>query len=185
MEFIKISDAAPAIPLPDSSVDFISSQGVLMHTSEPLAVLREMRRVLKIGGSGCIMVYSRPSVWYHLYTAYEHVIINNSFPGLSLEEAFTRNTDGRDCPMSRCFITENFVNMCQSAGFECEYIGGYLTQAEMISIKRYWSRALCDSRLSEEHKDFLRLLEFDKRGLPMIHGRYAGVSGIYQIRRYT
>jgi ubiquinone/menaquinone biosynthesis C-methylase UbiE len=183
VELVQISDATPVIPLPDQSVDFVSSQGVLMHTSDPAAILREFHRVLKPRSRACVMVYSRPSIWFDLYTAYEQIIINNAFPGLDLEQAFTGNTDGRDCPMSRCFPTEQFVQMCRAAGFECDYVGGYLTQAEMFSLRRYRQQALDDPRLGDSHKQFLRELTFDRRGLPMYEGRYAGVSGVYQVTR--
>ncbi len=44
-ELIQASDTETAIPLGDGSVDFFQSQGVLHHTSDPLAILRELRRV--------------------------------------------------------------------------------------------------------------------------------------------
>ena len=183
VEFVQISDSSPTIPLTDNSVDFVSSQGVLMHTSDPAAILREFYRVLKPGGRACIMVYSQPSIWYNLFTAYEQMIVNDAFPGMNLDEAFTGNTDGRDCPMSRCFPIEQFSEMCKSAGFSCDFVGAYLTQAEMFSVRRFCRRALNDSRLDEGHKEFLRSLTFDKRGLPLYEGRYAGVSGVYQLNK--
>jgi ubiquinone/menaquinone biosynthesis C-methylase UbiE len=183
VEFVQISDSSPTLPLTDNSVDFVSSQGVLMHTSDPAAILREFYRVLKPGGRACIMVYSQPSIWYNLFTAYEQMIVNDAFPGMNLDEAFTGNTDGRDCPMSRCFPIEQFSEMCKSAGFSCDFVGAYLTQAEMFSVRRFCRRALNDSRLDEGHKEFLRSLTFDKRGLPLYEGRYAGVSGVYQLNK--
>ena len=38
------------IPFPDSSFDAAYAQSVLVHLREPLAALKEMRRVLKPGG---------------------------------------------------------------------------------------------------------------------------------------
>ena len=183
VEFIQISDSCPSIPMLDNSVDFISSQGVLMHTSDPAAILKEFYRLLKPGGRACIMVYSQPSIWYNLFTAYEQMIVNNAFPGKNIDEAFTGNTDGRDCPMSRCFPTEQFSEMCRAAGFTCTFVGGYLTQAEIFSLRRFGRAALNDSRLDERHKQFLKSLTFDKRGLPLCKGLYAGVSGVYQMSK--
>lgn len=181
VELIQIHDSVPTIPLPDSSVDFISCQGVLMHTSEPAKILAEFFRVLKPGSRACIMVYSRPGIWFNLYTAYEQMILKNAFSGMNIEQAFTGNTDGLDCPMSRCFPIAEFSAMCRDAGFDCRFAGGYLTETEMISLRRYLTQALEDLRLGDDHKNFLRVLTFDRRGLPMVQGRYAGVSGVYHL----
>lgn len=56
---IKIDESAGKIPLEDESIDFVSCQGVLMHTSKPEAILKEFCRVLKK------MATSRPllSLW--------------------------------------------------------------------------------------------------------------------------
>jgi ubiquinone/menaquinone biosynthesis C-methylase UbiE len=183
IELIQLHDADSVVPLPDSSVDFISCQGVLMHTSEPLQILAEFFRVLKPGSKACIMVYSQPSIWFHLYTAYEKMIVRNAFPGMTVEQAFTGNTDGLDCPMSRCFPVNDFIAMCRGVGFECHYAGGYLTETEMISLRRYLKPALDDPRLGQIHKEFLRALNFDKRGWPTFQGSYAGVSGVYHLKK--
>ena len=82
-ELIQASDTETAIPLTDGSVDFFQSQGVLHHTSEPLAILRELRRVSKTGGQGRMMVYNRDSLWLHLYTAYEIKIRQGRYPELT------------------------------------------------------------------------------------------------------
>lgn len=183
VELIQIHDSEAVIPLPDASVDFISCQGVLMHTSEPAKILAEFFRVLKPGGKACIMVYSQPSIWFNLYTAYEQMIVKKAFSGMNIEQAFTGNTDGLDCPMSRCFSITDFSAMCDDAGFDCRYAGGYLTETEMISLRRYLDQALEDSRLDDRHKEFLRSLTFDGQGLPMYQGRYAGVSGVYHLMK--
>lgn len=185
LELIQIHDSEPVIPFPDASVDFISCQGVLMHTSEPAKILAEFFRVLKPGSKACIMVYSQPSIWFDLYTAYEQMIVKKVFSGMNIEQAFRGNTDGFDCPMSRCFHIDEFSTMCENAGFESRFTGGYLTETEMISLRRYLNRALEDSRLDEDHKEFLRLLAFDSQGLPMYQGRYAGVSGVYHLMKAT
>jgi len=58
------------------------------------------------------MVYNRESIWLHLYTAYDQMILKNAFPGISLEEAFARNSDGVDCPIARCYSAGEFIDLC-------------------------------------------------------------------------
>jgi ubiquinone/menaquinone biosynthesis C-methylase UbiE len=181
IELIQIHDADPEINLPDESLDFVSCQGVLMHTGHPERILAEFFRILKPGAKACIMVYSQPSIWFDLYTAYEQMIVRNTFSGLTVQEAFSRNTDGLDCPMARCYPIEEFVGLCQGVGFECEFAGGYLTEIEMITLARYRKSALEDQRLPENHKQYLRILSQDERGLPKYQGYYAGVSGVYHL----
>ena len=103
-ELIQASDDRDSqIPLGDGSVDFFQSQGVLHHTSDPLAILRELRRVSKPGGRARVMVYNRDSLWLHLYTAYEIMILQGRYGDLTVEEAFEHTTDGPDCPIARCY----------------------------------------------------------------------------------
>jgi SAM-dependent methyltransferase len=181
VELIQISDAEPRIPLEDLSVDFIYCEGVLHHTSYPERILKEFRRILKPEGSASIMVYNRNSIWLHLYTAYEKMIIQNAFPGLSLEDAFTRNTDGPECPIARCYAPQEFIEICGGAGFRAEYKGGYLSKFEVDLLKKTGLRALEDPRLSDEHKDFLRALKYDPNGFPLYDEKYAGIGGVYHL----
>ena len=73
--------------------------------------------------------------------------------------------------------------MCREAGFDSSFAGGYLTETEMVSLRRHLRRALEDPRLGNDHKDFLRTLVFDRHGLPMSEDRYAGVSGVYHLTK--
>lgn len=58
---------AEKIDLPDSSIDFIWSWGVIHHTSNTLDVIKEIKRILKPGGQAIIMVYHR-SWWSYYFT---------------------------------------------------------------------------------------------------------------------
>lgn len=180
-QLIKISDASLEIPLENRLVDYIYCEGVLHHTSHPEQIMKEFRRILKPDGQACIMVYNYDSVWLHLYTAYDRMIRQNAFPGLHLLEAFTRNTDGTECPISRCYKPEDFLNLCTVAGFRAEFKGGYLSTTELDSLKTLASQALEDRRLSDEHKIFLKSLNYDKDGYPLFRGKYAGIGGVYSL----
>jgi SAM-dependent methyltransferase len=177
------ADGDPSIPLEDASVDHVNCQGVLHHTSHPEAILAEFARVLRPGGTATIMVYNRDSVWLHLYTAYERMIVEGTFAGLPVEEAFARNTDGPECPISRCYGAEDFLGMCRDAGLDGFAVGGYLSSREMETLAASWHRALADDRLPAEHREFLRELTFDFSGYPMYHGRHAGIGGTFRLHR--
>jgi SAM-dependent methyltransferase len=183
VELIEGSDSTVGIPLQDASVDFLQSQGVLHHTSEPEAILGELHRVLRPGGRGLIMVYNRASVWFHLYTAYEKMIVADAFPGLDVHEAFRRNTDGPDCPISRSYPPAEWVAVCEAAGFETEFVGGYPSKNELRALEESWAKAIADPRLGAEHRDFLRALTFDFAGRPMYQGAHAGIGGTYRLRK--
>ena len=148
IDLCQLGDAHPVVPLEDASVDFFQSMGVLHHVSDPLPILRELHRVLRPGGRASVMVYNRNSVWLNLYTAYERMIVDNAFPGLDVEEAFTRNTDGEECPISRCYTDAAWASLCEEAGFTVEYLGGYLSLRELQSMRESWASALVDQRHS-------------------------------------
>lgn len=183
VELLHGADGDPAIPLDDATVDHVNCQGVLHHTSDPEAILRELARVARPGGTGTIMVYNRDSVWFHLYTAYERMVVEDVFPGADVHEAFRRNTDGPDCPISRSYPPEEFAALCRDAGFDVEYVGGYLSKHELNVLDRSWASAIGDVRLASEHRDFLRALHYDFEGRPMYEGRHAGIGGTYRLRK--
>lgn len=182
VELIHKSDSDPLIPLDSHTIDYIYCEGVLHHTTAPAEILREFHRILRPDGTACIMVYNRNSIWFHLYTAYEKVVSQNAFPGLRLEDAFARTTDGENCPIAICYSPGDFVNICEQSGFKVEFKGGYVSKHEITVLERLGSDALKDGRLAEEHKDFLRNLTFDAKGLPLFQGKYAGIGGVYSLQ---
>jgi SAM-dependent methyltransferase len=181
VELVRLSDATHEIPLDDRSVDFVSSQGVIHHTSDPEAVLRELHRVLRPGGAGSVMVYNRDSVWLHLLVAWEAQVRDGRWAGLSAEEAFAKSTDGEDCPIARCWSGPDFVALCERAGFEARYLGGYLTQDELRAMGESWGFAIADERLAPEHRTWLRELRYDYAHRPMHGELHAGYGGAYRL----
>lgn len=179
IEIIQLSDTRTEIPLPGASVDHIHCLGVLQHTGQPLAILREFRRILKPGATASLMVYYRNSIWFHLYVAYERMIVNGEFQGMDVVEAFSKTTDGPDCPIARCWRSGEFIELCAGAEFKAEFRGGYLTHTEMNSLNQYGKAALADDRLAPEHKNFMESLTTDAKGYPMFEGKPAGVGGVY------
>jgi SAM-dependent methyltransferase len=182
-ELILSSDANPEVPLPSESVDYFQSSGVLHHTSDPEALLRELRRVLRPGGDARVMVYNYDSVWLHLYTAFVRMVLQGSFAGLSVREAFGRNTDGEDCPIARCYTPGEFGALCEGAGFSAEFVGGYPARYELDLLTQHREAAIASPELADEHRDFLRELESDEHGYPLYRGKHAGVGGVYHLLR--
>lgn len=182
VELVRISDSEVGIPLEDDSIDFFQSQGVLHHTSDPEGILREIHRVLRPGGEGRVMVYNRDSVWFHLFVAYMVKILDGLYPELDDEEAFQRTTDGPDCPIARCYRPGDFIALCDGAGFEAEFLGGYLSKHELGCIDEHLEGAIADERLAPGHREFLRELERDGNGYPTWRGKHAGIGGSYVLR---
>ena len=180
-ELIHSSDSLSRVPLADGSVDYVNCAGVLHHTSDPQSILAEFYRVMRPGARGCVMVYNADSLWLHLFTAYERMIVQKMFRGMDVYEAFSRNTDGTECPIARCYRAPEFAALCEGAGFECEYVGGYLSDVELDSYRTYAKAALRDARLAEEHKQFISGLSFDAEGLPLHEGKHAGIGGVYDL----
>jgi len=187
-ELIAVSDSDDRIPLEDNSVDYIYCEGVLHHISDPQAKLREFYRILKLGGHACVMVYNADSIWLHLYVVYKQMILEGRFQDMDLLEAFARTTDTEDCPIARCYRPEEFLGLCENAGFNAVYVGGYFSGLELQLLWKYYSQAMNDERLGEEHRQFLRDLTVVSRitlpgskELLQYRGKYAGIGGVYKL----
>ena len=118
---VRYGDATKKLRFKSCSVDYIYCEGVLHHTSNPFEILKEFYRVLRKNSNACVMVYNRNSIWFHLYTAYDKMILQNAFNNMDVDEAFSRNTDGVKCPIARNYTAEDFSSICKNVGFEVEY----------------------------------------------------------------
>lgn len=183
IELIQIFDKIAKIPLKDKSVDYIYSEGVLHHTTNPLAILEEFYRILKPGSEVLVMVYNYYSVFVHLWLAYERMVVKKDYPGLDIVKAFNKSTDGENCPISRYYKPQEFIGLGEKAGFSCEYLGGYLSKTELDCLKKYFNEALRDKRLAKEHKNFLKKLVFVEGNLVKFEEKYAGIGGVYRFTK--
>lgn len=168
------------IPLADASVDYVHCSGVLHHTVDPLAILREFRRVLRPGGSARIMVYNYQSLWMHYYVAFQKMVHEQKYRGLGIRDAFARTTDGESCPIALVYRPEEFVTLAGEAGLTARFTGAAVSAFEAsLAAQRFG--AIMDLRLREESRRFLAAITLDARGLPMIDGTYAGVDACFEL----
>ena len=183
VELIRITDSRGAIPLPSTTVDWLHCGGVLHHTTHPHEIVKEFARVMKPGAQGRLMLYNRASVWYHVWIAYAQCIVNDAYPGLTVDQAFTKSTDGPDCPVSDAWAPERVLAMVEAAGLHGTFRGGYINTTEIDWWKTYGEAAKTDPRLAEEHRAFASGVTLDERGYPMWRGKYAGIGGVYAISK--
>jgi SAM-dependent methyltransferase len=180
VELVHVPDGDVALPAEDGSFDFFQSAGVIHHSSDPQRIVRELRRVVRAGGRGRIMVYNRASIWFQLFVPYILQLRGETHAGLTVEAAFEKTTDGEDCPISRAYAPDDFVAMCRDAGFDATFLGGYFHRFELRWMRSV-RRALADNRLGAEHREFLLALERDGRGMPRYRGHTAGIGGCYAL----
>jgi SAM-dependent methyltransferase len=180
-ELIQLDPRQTELPLPSASVDYVHSSGVLHHLPDTLATLRELRRVLRPGGTARFMIYNRDSVFVHLYVGYQRCIVDGAFPGLSLDEAFTRSADGPGCPISRAYAPSEFIALCEEAGFDTQFAGAAVSMLEAKLMPLRFD-AIVDRRLAEASRRFLRDLTLDEHGMPWYRGNRAGIDGCFFLR---
>lgn len=174
-------EPAQRLPFEDGSFDHVHSSGVLHHVDDLAFALREIRRVLRPGGTMNVMVYNYDSVWTHLWVAYHRTIVQGRYAGLPLREQFARSTDGDDCPIARCYRPPEFIAVANAAGFEAVFAGAAVSMHELSLLPSRFA-AIMDLRLPEESRRFLESLEFDRQMLPLSRGQHAGVDAVYHLR---
>lgn len=129
----KVVNAEEKLPFPDNSFDHIYSFGVIHHTPNPEAIVNEMHRVLRPGGTFTVMLYNRSSINYYieimfLRKLFRWILYPKSMPRLisrvtgfsesrlkghreimmkkvkmTKQEWININTDGPYCPLSRVY----------------------------------------------------------------------------------
>jgi SAM-dependent methyltransferase len=181
VELIVISENATRLPLEDGTVDLVHSSGVLHHAPDPGAILREFRRIINPDGTAQIMVYNYNSIFVHLGVAYQRMIVDKEFPGMTLAEAFQCSTDGPQCPISCYCRPEEFMAGANEAGFDCSLRGIGVSYWEMQLLPLRFE-ALCNRALSHESRKFLYALTFDQRGRPVYRDHLAGIDACYVLR---
>lgn len=103
---------AEHLALPDDSFDIVYSWGVLHHSPDTTAAIREVRRVLRPGGVARLMVYHRASlVGAVLWVRYGLMRFN---PSLSLSRAYSTYLES---PGTKAYSPRQVTKLLRRAGF--------------------------------------------------------------------
>jgi ubiquinone/menaquinone biosynthesis C-methylase UbiE len=113
---------AERLPFPDQSFDRASSNGVLHHTPDMPAALREQRRVLRPGGEVRVIVYNRSSLHYWLtQVVFIGLLKRRLFRERSMEGVLATSVEHSSAgarPLVRVYSPRQVRGMLQAAGFE-------------------------------------------------------------------
>lgn len=85
---------AERLDFPSESFDYVFSWGVIHHSAHTENIVREIRRVLKPGGEGLLMVYHRNSLRYYGRGFQWLLLRGKIFQGFSLKSVQSFFTDG-------------------------------------------------------------------------------------------
>ena len=172
------------IDLPDNSIDYIHSSGVLHHVSDLRSTLLEFSRVLRPNGRARIMVYNRDSLWWHLYVPYVMQIRKKIFDlDMPLSEAFRMSTDGFNCPISVAYTPDTFAEVAETVGLSTEFLGASISVTEEDVWHRYGQKAKTDRRLAAGHRDFLLSVSEDSTGRLMHSGKVPGINLTLELKK--
>ncbi len=129
---LKVGNAEERIPFENESFDHVYSWGVLHHSPKTEAIVKEIHRTLRPGGTFTIMLYNRSSINYHieimlLRRIFRLLLYPKFMPRLmskvmgfdegkmighhkrlrkgriSKEEWLSMNTDGPYCPLAKVY----------------------------------------------------------------------------------
>jgi ubiquinone/menaquinone biosynthesis C-methylase UbiE len=155
---------AEQLPFDDSSFDLVFSWGVIHHTTDMDAALRELVRVLRPGGELVLMLYNRQSLFFLVYRAFDRFLPLARRLGLHFEGARAGERSGL---VYRHFTSGEVARMLESVGVSEIRIAPYGQDAELLPLPRKLRVPITD-RLPLALKD--RLLR--------AYGHQLGISAI-------
>jgi ubiquinone/menaquinone biosynthesis C-methylase UbiE len=181
VEWIQIKDGTASLPVESDSVDYIHSSGVLHHTPNEFEILLELKRILKPGGVMRVMMYNYNSLFVHLHVAYSNRLKLNIDADCDFTEALRRASDF-GCPIVRFYTPQQFIAICEKAGFMAKLVGVSISTFELkMAPLRF--EAIEDMRLPMEQRQFLGNLTFDHKGQPLHNGDVAGIDAVYELTK--
>jgi ubiquinone/menaquinone biosynthesis C-methylase UbiE len=144
---------AEQLPFSDDSFDRVSSNGVLHHTPDMPAALREIRRVLTPGGEARVIVYNRNSFHYWLtQVLYEGVLRRGLLQERSMAGVLSRGVEYSSIgarPLVRVYSPKQVRRLLAEAGFvdvRSTVRHFQPTDTPVTYVLRRWVRALEDPR---------------------------------------
>jgi len=131
---------AERLPFPDSSFNVYYSNGVLHHTPETAAAIREAHRVLKPGGTAKVMLYHRNSWAYWFELMFRHGVLKGElFRGLTAGDIMSKYVEfneGEGRPLVKAY-TRDEVRRMFSTFSKVEVDVEQLTRAEIYVVGKW------------------------------------------------
>jgi ubiquinone/menaquinone biosynthesis C-methylase UbiE len=116
-----VNGDAERLPFDDATFDRVSSNGVLHHTPDMPAALREVLRVLKPGGEARIIVYNRSSLHYWVnQVLYQGIIRRGLLEEKSMAGVLSRGVEFSSIgarPLVRVYSPREMRRIMEDAGF--------------------------------------------------------------------
>lgn len=111
---------AESLPFDDATFDRVSSNGVLHHTPDMPAALREIHRVLRPRGLATVIVYNRNSWHFWLQQVVFHGLLQGQLFRTrgSIASLLSENVEvGNGRPLVRVYTQRQVKRMMEAAGF--------------------------------------------------------------------
>ena len=116
---------AERLPFQDSFFDFVNASELIEHVEEPMAVLQEMRRVLKSGGRAYVSVHNRFGLLDHHFRLYFLNWMPRSWAEKYIQlrgrsKEYHRRSGVQRISEMHYFTYAAFVKLAQVCGFSVE-----------------------------------------------------------------
>lgn len=113
---------AEKLPFPSASFDVVFSNGVLHHTPDIAAALREIRRVLAPGGELWLVLYHRDSAFFWLHVVLSRFLLHGGFLRGPLRRQMSRiESTGSDAePLVRVYGRRGATALLEAANLRVE-----------------------------------------------------------------
>jgi ubiquinone/menaquinone biosynthesis C-methylase UbiE len=138
---------AEALPFPDASFDVAYSNGVLHHTPNTTAVVREMHRVLRPGGRVIVMLYAENSLYYWRKLVWLSGIKGGLLDRTSMGEIMSRQVErsaNEARPLVKAYTKERAARLF--GAFENVDIVQRQLEPHELPNGLKWARALVEPR---------------------------------------